>query len=613
MWSGRKVVDSQKVILKNAIPQLKPKNLKRLFKTREKFIFFPVTLLTTGYILYHTYNDIPYISIAGLFSYFYFKGAVIGTKETYISYRQNLRIKKLCKKYKNLITRFDNKIAVVEETENKITIFSNELTNKELVSKTQKFELFFNRNIAYIIRKKGNFKYNDIIFFTETNFKKYYKFEEYINYVNKKKMEKMILPLILGIDQKNEILIADLAKIKYLFIAGEAGGGKSVSVNTCIQSLMIFSPDVVYILIDLKEAIEVADYDDFPNCIICSNREQLSKILIILEKMMMDRLQLIRKTKNCKNIDAYNAKPGIKKMNYIVFVIDEMARLKLCSENNKSGKSDDEIRLITILQLGRAAGIFGIGATQRPSTEQIDGDLRAGFQKSISFCVSRPETQKMTKIMGTETLKKGEFKTDIFNNTGTVYKGFLILDEEDKTSSLPWCNQVYEDLYSVLVEGKTIEEEKKEEIFVKTKETRLDKYKRFLQRMLQKHNKSYDQELRPQLSYAQIIKPILNSVIKDVESIKKLSGMKKISKESNILIHGDNYEKFLQFIFVNFNEKNGQVPGIKETSEKTGIKEKQRRKFLTTACEEGFIKKKTKTSYEIILDFHGWDRFKDEK
>ena len=408
--------------------------------------------------------------------------------------------------------------------------------------------------------------------------------------------------MVLGINQDNNVLTADLVDIKYLFIAGEAGGGKSVMLNCIIQSMMVFAANAIYILVDLKEGVEMSDYNRFPNCLICSDKEEFSQVIKVINNIMKKRLKIIREMESCKNIQAYNAKDNTEKMNYIILIIDEMAEIKLNSDT-KSGRSEEETILLQILQKGRAAGVHVIGATQRPGVDQIDGSIRAGFHKSISFCVSTPETQRMTKITATESLKQGEFKTNILSDTGTIYKGFLIMEEANKKKGLPKCNQVYEDLKHVLIDKK---------FFVEIKEKEVKQDNRLLQKILNKLNKKCYHELAQKIDYHNFIKNPQTNVISEIDNIKLLSGIAKNPIEIDPLTHGVNYENFLEFIFVNYKD-DGEVPGVVETKEKLNLSRRKRAELLAKALEDGYIQKNGKTRYKVNLKFSGWNRFRDEK
>jgi hypothetical protein len=508
--------------------------------------------------------------------------------------KNKAKIKLLNRRYKAIRALFNNKINIVSATNSEIIIFSDSITTKDLLQQKDRLEVFFNRKISYI-QKRSNFKYNRIIFHTETKFKKFYRFDHYMNFVDKNKIKKMELPFIYGIDQQENILIGDMAKIKYLFVAGEAGGGKSVMLNCIIQSLMIFKNDVIYLLVDLKEGVEMSDYNKFPNCIICSTPEEFSQVLKVLDNMMIERLRKIKETDNCKNIQSYNAKKHTANMSYIVFVIDEMAELKLSSD--KAGKSDEEKTLLRILQKGRAAGIFGIGATQRPGTGQIDSDVRAGFHKSISFGISRIETQRMVKVYGTENLKEGEFKTDLLD-TNTVYKGFLIMEEENKMKKLPECNGVFSSLYLKLVLG--IEP-------IQIKHKKKTNTNNLIQKFLSNRNKGYDLSYDLRQSYDLRIKYPTAHVVKEIEVILKASNFKKNAKDIHTDLEGHNdfsYENFIQFLESYSEPKTGIIPTAKKTFEKLGITEKKRTLLLKQAEKDGYIVKNGQTRFKLKVNKH---------
>lgn len=570
---------------------IKIRKVVSIKKTR--YMFIACTFISFMLMLYIHIN-IKYTWFS-LFIYFIIKSFLIEIKASFGLKNSANKINKLNIKYKNLLIKFDNKFRIIESSNKKIVLFSSELTQADIEKKKQVLELFFNRKISSISRQKNDLRMINIYFEASTSFKRYYRFDEYINFSNIEIVNKMELPMLLGIDQNNKFFWGDLAKIKYLFVAGEAGGGKSVILNCIIQSLMVFAKSTIYILIDLKEGVEFSDYDKFTNCLMCSTREEFSKILLVLNDIMIKRLKLIRETEACKNIKSYNSKEHTKNMNNIIFVIDEMAEIKL--GNKKPGISDDELLLTRILQKGRAAGIYGIGATQRPATDQIDSNVRAGYHKSISFAVSRTETQRMVKIMGTKHLKTAEFKTDINNEDNIIYKSFLILDEDDKYNKLPECNGVYKSLRLKLEKNRELITTVPKKI--KEPNTFVDKCKH---KLLTKVNKGYDNKLCPLVNYDLLIKSVEDNVISEIEEIKIDLGISKIYEESTNLLHGDNknenYEKLIKYISENYNE-NGSIPGPAETKKNTGLTTKQRTGLLMKACEDGYIIKSGQTRYKI--------------
>lgn len=528
---------------------------------------------------------------------FTLKGFYLNARDYLLNYKSRAEIGKNNKKYKRLIHEvFHNKITIAKVDQNKITVFSNELTLEDLIKHKSKFELYFNRKISNFAKNQKNFKYNYLFFERQTSFKKYYRLDQYINTIDKKELNSMELPSILGINEKGDIKLIDFAVVKNLFVAGEPGGGKSILMNILIQSLMVFNTNCIYIMIDLKEGVELSDYDHFTNCITVSTSEELKNVISTVNAIMIDRLKKIRAMDNCKNIQDYNNKKNIKKMDYMFLFIDEMAEIKLNTSGQK--RSDEETELLQIGQKARAAGIFIVGATQRPSGEQINTDIRAIFQKAISFCISTKETQRMTKIPGTENLKPGEFKTNIWNNTSKVYKSFFV------GPGLPKCNIIYEDLKHVLQYEKFFIEIKPK---LENKKTNVNS---LWNRMLTKLNKGYTEKLVQTIDYHNFIKLVPKSVKKQVADIKKLSQISDLSLEDAHLHHGDNYIKLLKYLLEN-QQNNGLLPTSKCIINTLQLTKRTKDDLLQQALTEGYIKKRSKTRFEINKNCQAWAKVKN--
>jgi hypothetical protein len=494
--------------------------------------------------------------------------------------------------YKRLTDEiFKGKISIIDIDSTGLTVFSNELTTNDLLNNKDKFELYFNKDVEDIKRLK-QYRYNKIIFANSRNFAKYYKFEDCVRQINIKEAKKHEIPFLIGVDEAKKVRLGDLSSIKNMLIAGEPGGGKSVWVNSFIQSSMILNHNIVYIMIDLKQGVELSEYNKFKNCIICKDINEFKNVISIVKQEMIKRLQLIRETDNCKSIKAYNAKKGLN-LNYYMVLIDEIAMVKL-GNKGKSGKSPAEIDLVEIGNQGRAAGVFLEVATQRPSADQIDTDFKAALHKSISFCVSTAETQRMTKIKGTEKLGPGEFKTTIFNDTSKVWKSPLVLEEADKKAKLPYSNEVYENLKHVIVNNKEL-------ITIKDKKPK-QKNLHFLQKMFSNKNKGYDGKLANELSYENLIKPVSKSVEDDVKRIKKQANIFDISGENHINDMGNNYLSFLKFVKKEASPKTGLLPNSRAIMAACGLtSDSDRQKLLSMALNDGYIEKGAKTRFKIKL------------
>lgn len=241
------------------------------------------------------------------------------------------------------------------------------------------------------------------------------------------------LGLILGKDIGGNPVVADLARMPHLLVAGTTGSGKSVSVNTMILSLLFkYSPEQCkFILIDPK-MLEFSIYNDIPHLLtpVVTDPKKAVVALKWAVKEMENRYRAMSKL-GVRNIDGYNSrlveakangeilqrkvqtgfdpdsgKPIFETQNidltplpYIVVVVDEMADLMLVA-----GK-EIESAVQRLAQMARAAGIHLIMATQRPSVDVITGTIKANFPTRISFMVtSKIDSRTILGEQGAEQL-----------------------------------------------------------------------------------------------------------------------------------------------------------------------------------------------------------------
>ena len=188
------------------------------------------------------------------------------------------------------------------------------------------------------------------------------------------------LPVILGRTHDGEDLVADIAKMPHLLIAGTTGSGKSVLLHSIICSL-ILKPDAKLTLIDPKN-VEFTYYKDLKQLMypIINYADEAYAVLSDLVEEMDRRFRIMSK-KSAKDIDEYNAKRS-KKLPYIVLIIDEFADLMQVS------KKEFQIKLSRLAQKSRACGIHIIIATQRPSVDVVTGIIKANFPARISCKVT---------------------------------------------------------------------------------------------------------------------------------------------------------------------------------------------------------------------------------
>ncbi len=200
-------------------------------------------------------------------------------------------------------------------------------------------------------------------------------------------MRKATKPLIvaLGKDIAGTPIVCDLAKMPHLLIAGATGSGKSVCINTIINSLLYrCSPKEVRLILVDPKVVELQCYNGIPHLLIpvVSDPHKASGALAWAVGEMMDRYKRFQEA-GVRNIDGFNEQmPEDDRMPRIVIVIDELADLMMTC------KKDVEERICRIAQLARAAGIHLIVATQRPSTDVITGLIKANIPSRIAFKVS---------------------------------------------------------------------------------------------------------------------------------------------------------------------------------------------------------------------------------
>ncbi|HZF01462.1 MAG TPA: DNA translocase FtsK [Methylomirabilota bacterium] len=253
------------------------------------------------------------------------------------------------------------------------------------------------------------------------------------------------IPIALGKDVYGHPIVADLAEMPHLLIAGSTGSGKSVCINAIIASLLYrFSPDQLrFVMIDPK-VVELQQYNALPHLVVPVVTDP-KKVLLALRWVvneMEKRYQIFARCA-CRNIATFNARPNKKlvpqepelpltskkekvepgadgfavevdeqivvpreedivipeKLSYIVVIIDELADLMLVAP------ADVEMAIARITQMARAAGIHCIVATQRPSVDVITGVIKANIPARIAFQVAaKVDSRTILDAMGADKL-----------------------------------------------------------------------------------------------------------------------------------------------------------------------------------------------------------------
>ena len=209
------------------------------------------------------------------------------------------------------------------------------------------------------------------------------------------------LSFVIGKDIAGKAVVADLAKMPHLLVAGQTGSGKSVMINTFITSLLYRnSPaDLKLILVDPKQ-VEMAPYNGMPHLLtpVINDPEKCISALKWAVAEMERRLKQMA-TVGKRNIIEYNTVKAEEGMPYIVIVIDELADLMMMAAR------DVEALIVRLAQKARAAGIHLVLATQRPSVDVITGLIKANVPARIAFTVaSQIDSRTIIDQMGAEKL-----------------------------------------------------------------------------------------------------------------------------------------------------------------------------------------------------------------
>ncbi len=248
------------------------------------------------------------------------------------------------------------------------------------------------------------------------------------------------LTLAIGKTTSGEIATLNLAKMPHLLIAGTTGSGKSVCLNTIINSILYQATpeEVKFIIIDPKK-VEMTLYRSLDNYYllgtedidepIVTSTENAILALKALEKEM-DRRYTILADAVVRNIDEYNERMKKKSepiMPYIILVVDELADLMMMSAK------DVEAPIARLAQLARAVGIHLVIATQRPSVDVITGVIKANFPARIAFQVAtKIDSRTILDTMGAEKLiGRGDM---LYLGTGSsepirMHNAFISLEE----------------------------------------------------------------------------------------------------------------------------------------------------------------------------------------
>ena len=232
-------------------------------------------------------------------------------------------------------------------------------------------------------------------------------------------LTKFKIPLCLGKDNEGRPLVADLADMPHLLIAGSTGTGKSVCMNSIILSMLLTrTPDEVRMIMIDPKVVELGDYAKIPHLMhpVVHDMRKAEAILAWAVDKMEKRYELLYKAR-VRNIAGYNELGHAEvlkrvgdipesdraeipaKMPYIVIFIDEMADLMMMM------KKEVETHIIRLAQKSRAAGIHLVVATQKPTVDVITGLIKSNLPSRICFkVVNKSDSRVVLDEMGADRL-----------------------------------------------------------------------------------------------------------------------------------------------------------------------------------------------------------------
>ena len=247
------------------------------------------------------------------------------------------------------------------------------------------------------------------------------------------------LPIAMGQDTGGAPVALDLASLPHMLIAGSTGSGKSVQINSIIASFLLTkTPEQLRLLMVDPKRVELTPFNGIPHLIqpVIVEAEEVTESLRGLNREMVRRYKRMEEL-GVRNIEVYNERSA-EKMPFLVLIVDELADLMMVAG------FEVEQNLVRLAQLGRAAGIHLLLATQRPSVNVVTGLLKANIPARCAFAVSgQVDSRVILDSVGAEKLMgKGDglilHKESI---KAERMQGALVYDEEIEQLVKFWKEQ----------------------------------------------------------------------------------------------------------------------------------------------------------------------------
>ena len=210
-----------------------------------------------------------------------------------------------------------------------------------------------------------------------------------------------LLTVALGKDIAGQAIMADLAKMPHLLVAGATGSGKSICINILISSILFRAhPDQVKFLLVDPKVVELSNYNGIPHLVapvVTEPKKAASALKWTVQEM--ERRYALFAAAGVRDVTRYNEVNLEEKLPLIVVIIDELADLMMVAP------VDVEDSICRLAQMARASGIHLVIATQRPSVDVITGTIKANIPSRISFAVSSQiDSRTILDMAGAEKL-----------------------------------------------------------------------------------------------------------------------------------------------------------------------------------------------------------------
>lgn len=236
------------------------------------------------------------------------------------------------------------------------------------------------------------------------------------------------LAFALGEDAGGASLVLDVAAMPHLLIAGATGSGKSVCINSLVASLLMTRPpdQLRMIMVDPKR-VELTPFNGIPHLVmpVIVEPDEVQPALRGLINEMTRRYKMMEDL-GVRNIAGYNSKSP-EPMSFLVLIVDELADLMM------TGGLEVEQQLVRLAQLGRAAGIHMVLATQRPSVKVVTGLLKANVPARVAFAVASQVDSRVILDSGGAEALMGKGDLLLLNNDFPKARrgqGTLVYDDE---------------------------------------------------------------------------------------------------------------------------------------------------------------------------------------